>query len=62
MKSDARRALRAGRALYPKSWVVRQGSQMEQHALPYFVEDRTQQSASYTDYLMALQKAVMSPK
>ena len=56
------RALRAKRALYPKSWVVRQGSQMELHVLPYFVEDRSQQAPGYTDYLMTLQKAVMATK
>lgn len=41
---------------------MRQGSQMELHVMPYFVEDRTPQAPGYTDYMMSLQKAVMATK
>lgn len=36
------KALRSGRPLYQQCFVVRQGSPMEVHVVPYFVEDRTQ--------------------
>jgi hypothetical protein len=36
------------------------GTPPEQHVLPWFVEDRTNVSPSYQDFVQALQKAVMA--
>ena len=36
------------------------GTPPEQHVLPWFVEDRTNVSPSYQDFVVALQKAVMA--
>ena len=56
------RRLREGRPLYPQSFVVKQGSQMEIHVLPYFVEDRAPQADGYIDYLLRMHKAILSGK
>ncbi|KAG2501036.1 hypothetical protein HYH03_000855 [Edaphochlamys debaryana] len=52
------RALREGRSLHQEVFVVRQGSGMDAAVLPYFVEDRTPATQSYTDYMVSLHKAV----
>jgi len=44
-------ALRSGRESYQQCFVVRQGDALETHWLPYLVEDRTQGTMSYTDFL-----------
>jgi len=56
------RRLRQARQLYPQSFVVRQGSQMEMHVLPFFVEDRGPQADGYIDYMLRMHKAVLSGK
>lgn len=55
-------ALRAGRATHQQVFVVRQGSHMEAHVLPYFVEDRSVGTVSYLDFLQTLHKAVQASK
>jgi len=52
--------LRAGRPIYQQCFIVRQGSPMEMHMLPYLVEDRTQTTPSYADFMLLLHKSVMS--
>ncbi|MEW5302407.1 MAG: hypothetical protein WDW36_005198 [Sanguina aurantia] len=52
--------LREHRPVYQQCFVVRQGSPQEVHALPYFVEDRSQASPSYSDYMVTLHKAILS--
>eukprot|EP00198_Chlamydomonas_reinhardtii_P012637 XP_001701974.1 COP-II coat subunit [Chlamydomonas reinhardtii] len=54
------RALRAGRPLHQQVFVVRQGSPLEPHVLPYLVEDRSPSTQSYTDYMVSLHKAVLA--
>lgn len=53
-------ALRAGRALQPQCFVVRQGSPLEVHCAQYFVEDRGAASTSYSEFMMGLHKGVLS--
>ena len=62
VKACVCRQLRHGRQLYPQSFVVRQGSQMEMHVLPFFVEDRGPQADGYIDYMLRMHKAVLSGK
>ncbi|EFJ52467.1 hypothetical protein VOLCADRAFT_72688 [Volvox carteri f. nagariensis] len=54
------RTLRAKRLLHQQVFVVRQGSGLDAHVLPYFVEDRSPSTQSYTEYMVALHKAVMA--
>lgn len=44
-------AIRQGRNTYQQCYIVRQGDQMETHWLPYLIEDRSQGTMSYTDFL-----------
>ncbi|CAK0784355.1 hypothetical protein CVIRNUC_007559 [Coccomyxa viridis] len=53
-------SLRAGRSTYASCFVVRQGTPPEQHVLPWFVEDRSPGSPSYSDWANALHKAAMA--
>lgn len=53
-------ALRGGRALHGQCFVVRQGSPLEMHVAPYFVEDRGPSTQAYGDYLQTVHKAVMA--
>lgn len=46
--------------LLPQVFVVRQGSPLEPHVLPYLVEDRSPSTQSYTDYMVSLHKAVLA--
>jgi hypothetical protein len=48
--------LRQGRETYQQCFVVRQGDALETHWLPYLVEDRTQGTMSYTDFLCHLHR------
>lgn len=56
--------LRKGKDLYQECHVVRQGSPLEAHVMPYFVEDRAGAGAGglpgYLDWMLGLQKAVMA--
>ncbi|KAK9794070.1 hypothetical protein WJX73_006515 [Symbiochloris irregularis] len=52
--------LRSQRSTYPACFVVMQGTQPEQHVLPYFVEERAPQLPGYGDFLSQLHKAVLS--
>lgn len=52
--------LRVGRATCQQCFVVRQGSHLEAHVLPYLVEDRSVGTQSYADFLQALHKAVLA--
>ncbi|GLC34598.1 hypothetical protein PLESTB_001244000 [Pleodorina starrii] len=54
------RVLRAGRPLHQQVFVVRQGSGLDAHVLPYFVEDRSPSTQSYAEYMVLLHKSVMS--
>jgi len=52
-------ALREGnQGGYQQCFIVRQGSAMEAHVIPYFVEDRGQGTQSYTDFLCNIHKGV----
>lgn len=56
-------ALRKHRELYQEVYVVRQGTPMEAHVMPYFVEDRSASSGGlpgYLEWMMSVQKAVMA--
>ena len=52
--------LRARRPVYQQCFVIRQGSPLEVHVLPYFVEDRSQATPSYADFMLAMHKGVLS--
>ena len=56
------RTLRGARELWQECWVIRQGSPMEAHVMPYLVEDRqaTAGSMGYMDYMLQLQKMLMA--
>ena len=55
---------RAGKELHQECHVVRQGTPLEAHVMPYFVEDRAGAGGGglpgYLDWMMGLQKAVMA--
>ena len=57
-------ACRGAREVYQECFVVRQGTPMEAHVGPYFVEDRQASAGAqgYLDFMLTLQKAVMSLK
>lgn len=46
--------------IYQQCFVVRQGSSMEAHVIPYFVEDRGHGTQSYMDFLCTIHKGVTS--
>ncbi|GIL72053.1 hypothetical protein Vretimale_545 [Volvox reticuliferus] len=54
------RKLRAQRPLHQQVFVVRQGSGLDAHVLPYFVEDRSPATQSYMEYMVLLHKSVMA--
>ena len=58
------RQLRRGgrRELWQECYVVRQGTPLEAHVVPYFVEDRAAAAGSlgYLDWMLQLQKGVMA--
>lgn len=57
--------LRAGRELRQEVHVVVQGSPMEAHVMPYFIEDRLAAAGGlpgYLEWMMGLQKQVMATK
>lgn len=56
------RDLRKGRELQQECYVVRQGTPMEAHVMPFFVEDRLQAigAIGYLDWMIQLQKSVMT--
>jgi protein transport protein SEC24 len=53
-------ALRGRYGGHPEVFVVRQGTPLEAHVVPYFVEDRSHGQLSYADWVMALHKAVLN--
>lgn len=53
-------ALRSRRPTYQQCFVVRQGSPLEVHVMPYLVEDRMPAVPSYSDFMMVLHKGVLS--
>lgn len=57
------RALRGRSEVYQECYVVRQGSPMEAHVMPYFVEDRQAAAGGlgYLDFMVSLQKGVVMP-
>ena len=54
------RALRTGRPLWQQCFVVQQGMPLEMHMVPYFVEDRSQATPSYADFMLTLHRGVLS--
>lgn len=56
------RQLRGTKELWQACWVIRQGSPMEAHLMPYLVEDRgaAPGSLGHLEYMLQLQKMVMS--
>lgn len=48
------RALRGSKELWQECWVVRQGTPMEAHLMPYLVEDRQAAAGSlgYLDFML----------
>lgn len=54
--------LRKDNWIFQQCFVVRQGSAMEAHVLPYFIEDRGQGTASYSDFLCSLHKSITTGK
>eukprot|EP00798_Chlamydomonas_sp_ICE-L_P030136 gene30136-35113_t len=53
------RTLRSKRRVHQQCFIIRQGSPLEVHVLPYFVEDRSQATASYSDYMMTMHQGAM---
>jgi protein transport protein SEC24 len=53
-------ALRGCYGVHQEVFIVRQGTPLEAHVVPYFIEDRSHGQLSYADWVMALHKAVMS--
>lgn len=56
--------LRARKEVCQECYVVKQGSPMEAHVMPFFIEDRLQAvgALGYLDWMVQLQKQVMSMK
>jgi len=50
--------LRSDNCVHQQCFVVRQGSAMEAHVIPYFVEDRGQAMQSYMDFLCSVHKGI----
>ena len=46
----------------PRPYHLCQGSPLEVHVAPYFVEDRSQAAPSYADFVLALHRGVLSNK
>lgn len=55
-------ALRANSNIYAQCFVFKQGSPLEVHMIPNFIEDRTPGSPSYLDFMQALHTSVMHMK
>eukprot|EP00877_Chromochloris_zofingiensis_P002473 jgi/Chrzof1/12226/Cz06g26070.t1 len=52
--------LRSSHACHSQCFAVRQGTPMEAHVVPLFVEDRTHGQMAYLDFLQAVHKQVMN--
>ncbi|GMH36590.1 hypothetical protein BSKO_04463 [Bryopsis sp. KO-2023] len=50
--------IRQERGVFPQCYVIQQGSQVEAHIAPYFVEDRLTASYSYFDFMLHLHRNI----